>query len=72
MFCDFVGVFTNKTGIAQVKLLVKRPINGGNVGRPTKAKIRANGRVTYQGVGLLVQDSITAGRWEDQQRLEAY
>ena len=40
MFCDFVGVFTIKTGIAQVKLLVKRPINGGNVGRPIKAKIQ--------------------------------
>jgi len=37
--CAFVGVFTNKTGIALVKLLIKTPINGGNVGRPIKAKI---------------------------------
>ena len=37
MFCAFVGVFTNKTGIALDRLLIKRPINGGNVGRPIKA-----------------------------------
>jgi len=33
--CAFVNVFTNKTGIALIRLLIKRPINGGNVGRLT-------------------------------------
>jgi len=36
----FAGVFTNKTGTALVRLLIKRPINGGNIGRPNKAKFQ--------------------------------